>query len=70
MYPWLTTEKGMTFYSISEENIEEVFEKCKVKILETAACLCGLLSADDLNAITKPIYEQKREELLRRAIIV
>jgi hypothetical protein len=43
VFPWLTTEKGMTFYSISEDNIEEVFEKCKIKILETAASLCGLL---------------------------
>lgn len=68
VFPWLVTEKGMTFYSISQDNIEEVFDKCKVKILETAATLCGILNFQDLSPFASGIYEQKREEFLKRAI--
>lgn len=39
-----------------------------MKILETAASLCGVLNMEELNNFTKTIYEQKREEFLKRAI--
>lgn len=49
IYPWLVTEKGMTFYSISEANIEEVLDKCKITIMEKAASLCGVLSSEAIH---------------------
>lgn len=39
-----------------------------MKILETAANLCGLLpNTEPLDGTVKKIYEQKREEFSRRA---
>jgi hypothetical protein len=69
VFPWLVTEKGMTFYSINEDNIGEVFDKCKMKILETAASLCGVLTSEEMDGCAKGVYERKREEFLRRAIV-
>lgn len=33
VYPWAVSQKGITFYEINEQNIEEVFEKTKIKVL-------------------------------------
>ena len=33
VYPWVISEKGITFYEINEDNISEVFEKSKIKVL-------------------------------------
>lgn len=60
--------KGNDFLFDNQENIGEVFDKCKMKILETAASLCGVLNSEELNAFTKTIDEQKREEFLKRFI--
>lgn len=43
VFPWNTSEKGLTFYEINEDNIEEVFEKSKMKVLEYCASLCGIM---------------------------
>ena len=40
-YPWFIPGK-ITFFSIGEDDIELVLEKCKVKILENASLLCGV----------------------------
>jgi hypothetical protein len=42
VFPWIVSEKGITFYEITEDNIEEVFEKSKIKVLESCTALCGL----------------------------
>lgn len=42
-YLWTTSEKALTFYFITEDNIEEVFEKTQILILKWAATLCGLI---------------------------
>lgn len=43
VYPWFVSEKGLTFYEINEENIQEVFQKTKIKVLEECSTLCGLI---------------------------
>ena len=47
VYPWMVSEKGITFYEIKDDNIEEVFEKTKIKVLENCSCLCGILPIED-----------------------
>jgi hypothetical protein len=51
VFPWSTSEKGLTFYEISDENIEEVFEKSKMKILEYCASLCGLMPECEVTTV-------------------
>jgi hypothetical protein len=42
-YLWNISEKALTFYFIAEENIDEVFEKTKYKVMKCASTLCGVL---------------------------
>jgi hypothetical protein len=62
VFPWNTSEKGMTFYEISEENIEEVFEKTKMKILEGCTVLCGLMPECELTTEEAKRLLTKRHE--------
>lgn len=39
---WNISERALTFYFIAEENIDEVFEKTKYKVMKWASTLCGL----------------------------
>lgn len=64
IFPWNTSEKGLTFYEINDENIEEVFEKSKMKALECCASLCGLHAADEMTIDLTT--EQAKQQLAKR----
>lgn len=63
VFPWIVSEKGITFYEITEENIEEVFEKSKIKVLEYCTTLAGLHPPNDVrNEEQKQFLNIKTEE--------
>jgi hypothetical protein len=70
VFPWSVSEKGLTFYEINEENIEEVFEKSKLKVLEYCATLCGIMpgcevSTPDARKILAKRHEDTHERVLK-----
>lgn len=62
VFPWIVSEKGITFYEITEDNIEEVFEKSKIKVLEYCTSLCGLHAPGEIkNPDQATVLTQKNE---------
>jgi hypothetical protein len=55
LYSWAISEKGMNVFVINQDNLREVFEKVRVKVLEHASGLAGLiLESDQKVAVTLP----------------
>jgi hypothetical protein len=42
-YYWTSSERALTFYYITDENIDEVYEKTQMQVLKWASFLCGLM---------------------------
>lgn len=42
-YPWTSSEKALTYYLITEECLDELFEKVKMQVMKWSSGLCGLI---------------------------